>query len=83
MDKRLEMLNLMQTMANNIVAVEAVAEHMAQVAADLEADGQSDTADVLRMVGRNHRVRSMELQGQLAALSADYAVLFQSANDEP
>ncbi|MFH6786797.1 hypothetical protein [Methylobacterium sp. MA0201] len=56
MDKRLEMLNLMRTMANGIVAVEVMAEHVAQVAADLEADGQSGAADVLRMVGRNHLV---------------------------
>ncbi|KMO10020.1 hypothetical protein, partial [Methylobacterium platani] len=75
MNNRYEMLNLMRTMANGIVAAEVVADHVAEVAAELDAAGENAAADVLRMLGRNHRVRSMELQGQLAAFSGTYADL--------
>ncbi|AWN54412.1 hypothetical protein [Methylobacterium sp. 17Sr1-1] len=71
------MLDYMRTMANGIAAVEAVADHVVEVAAELDADGQSGAADVLRMLARNHRVRSLELQCQLAALGGDYIALRQ------
>lgn len=83
MNDRYEMLNLMRTMANGLAAVEVLADQMAEVAAELDAAGDKAAADVMRILGRNQRVRSMELQDQLAATSRVYADLYQDVNGLP
>ncbi|TNC05220.1 hypothetical protein FF100_36025 [Methylobacterium terricola] len=82
MNKRFEMLDLMRTIANGLIGVEVMADYMAEVSAELDAAGDKDAANVLRMLARNHRVRFLELQGQLAAASVDYASLRQGVDGE-
>lgn len=78
---RAEMLDLMRVLANGLVGEEALAEVCAREAAQREAWGERDAADVLREVARMHRVKALELDGQLAALRAEYTVRFHDGPD--
>lgn len=73
MSGRYEILNLMRTMANDIVGLEVLVDYAAEAAAELDAAGRPDEADMLRTLARQHQVKSLELQGQLAAARVTYA----------
>jgi hypothetical protein len=70
-------LDLMRTLVNSIIAIEAVSDHASEVANELDANFQSNEIDLLRNMARKHRVRSLELQGQLAIASEKYIDLIQ------
>ncbi|GJE35504.1 hypothetical protein [Methylobacterium oxalidis] len=59
-----------------IVLDEACAREFARAASHLEATGVTSTADAMRTQARLHRVKSLELQGKLAALGDQYGIVF-------
>ncbi|MBP2506269.1 MULTISPECIES: hypothetical protein [Methylobacterium] len=74
---RMVMLDLMRLMANGIAAEEAFAAEFADEAAQAERMGDSDTAEIMRDLARRHRVKALELDGHLAALRLQYAMIFE------
>jgi len=75
MDERIVILDFMRMMTNAIIAVEAIADLAVEMAAEIDADGQRDSADVLRMMACDHRVTGLALQGKLVAACEKYALL--------
>jgi hypothetical protein len=71
------MRDLMTVMLGCIALDEVMASELAGDAAALQASGQIEVAGTLRCLARIHRVKALELQGQLAALIVDYNRLFQ------
>src|SRR3954447_25605434 len=75
-----EMLNLIRAMVDGLVADEATATELADAATQWGAAGCMAEAATLRLLSHQHRVRALKLQGQLAALSEDYASRFHDAD---
>jgi len=74
---RREMLELLNTLASGVIALNTLADDLVQAAATVD---DASTADLLRSVARQHRVRALEMQGQFAVLSADYAERFHTGS---
>lgn len=78
---RAELLDLMRVLANGIVGEEALADVCAREASRREARGERDASGVLRDAARMHRVKALELEGQLTVLRAEYIVRFHDGPD--
>lgn len=74
---RREMLEQLNTLASGIVALNALADKLVEVAAMVDDPA---AVEVMRGVARQHRVRALEMQGQFAVLSADYAERFHTGS---
>lgn len=72
---RSAMLRVMNALSGNIVALEALADEAMRIASEFADDIGSEE---MREIGRQQRVRALELQGQLAALSAEYTARYHS-----
>lgn len=77
---RAEMLELMRLMANGAMGDEQLACEFASEASECEAARDAGTAEIMRHLSRRHRIRSLELDAQLAAMRVRYTTLF---GDEP
>lgn len=75
LETRRAMLELLNALSNSIVAQEALADEAAQTALEFADDLGGE---VLRGIARRQRVRALELQGQFAALSTEYAARYHS-----
>jgi hypothetical protein len=69
-------LELMCILASCIETEEACADQLGAIAAKASALGDDLIAKGLAAVARNHRVRALELQGELAAVSMAYGGIF-------
>ncbi|EHP94208.1 hypothetical protein [Methylorubrum extorquens] len=74
---RREMLELLNTLASGVIALNTLADDLVQAAATVD---DASTADLLRSVACQHRVRALEMQGQLAILSTEYAERFHTGS---
>lgn len=74
---RREMLELLNTLASGVIALNALADKLVEAAATVD---DPTAVEVMRGVARQHRVRAMEMQGQFAVLSADYAERFHTGS---
>lgn len=74
---RKEMLELLNTLASGVIALNALADDLVQAAAKVN---DPTATEVMHGVARQHRVRAMEMQGQFAALSAEYAERFHTGS---
>ena len=70
------MLELMRVTANLIVAHEHVARRFAEEAATAERSGDPEAASLMGDLARQHRVKALELDGQLAGWRQEYALRF-------
>lgn len=73
---RWAMLNLLNALSSGALALEILTDDLAQVAVEVDDDA---SAELVLGVLRRHRVRALELQGQYAALSAEYTARYHSA----
>ncbi|WP_128565161.1 hypothetical protein [Methylobacterium crusticola] len=80
---RAKMLDLMRTMANGIVADEAMAAELAAAATRMEAAGCATETATLHFLARRHRIKALKLQGSLAALREEYVSRFHDAGEGP
>lgn len=74
---RREMLELLNALATGVIALNTLADDLVEAAATVD---DTDTADLLHGVARQHRVCALEMQGQFAVLSADYAAQFHTGS---
>lgn len=74
---RMTMLEVMRQVADDIVAEEAFAAEFAEEAAQAERMEDTNTAEIMRDLARRHRVEALELDGRLAALRLQYAMIFE------
>ncbi|UYW24769.1 hypothetical protein OKC48_15955 [Methylorubrum extorquens] len=72
---RKAMLDQLKTIRNSIFVLGGMADETAQMASEIPDRFESD---VWREIARRHRVKAIELQGQYAALSAEYTARFES-----
>ena len=70
------MLDLMRAFAAIVVSDEATADELFGRAAETEAQSP-EAAEVLRSIGRRHRVKAIEMRAKGAALGERYDRLFQ------
>ena len=70
------MLDLMDAMADGIVALEETADEVAHSA---YAYGDEADAETVRHRARTHRIKALEMHGRLTGLRADYAELYGEA----
>lgn len=73
---RLAILEVIRALTHSALLQEALADHMAAAAVAADAAGKRDMAKLIRTHSREQRVRVLELQGQLAALSETYAAAY-------
>lgn len=73
------MLSLMRALAEGIRIDSLMADQLSQISDRARLSGETEMADGLLDVTRQHRVAVLEGQGRLAALEAQYAVLFPEA----
>lgn len=75
LEERRKMLNLLNILGNSALALETPTDDAALTALEFadEIGGQA-----LREIAYSQRVRALELRGQLAALSAEYAARYYS-----
>jgi hypothetical protein len=71
------MLELLNTLASGVIGLNALADKLMKVAATVDDPA---AVEVMRGVVRQHRVRAMEMQGQFAALSEEYAARFHTGS---
>lgn len=69
-------LELMCILASGIETEEACADQLGTISAEASALGDDLIAKGLAAVARSHRVRALELQGELAAVSMTYGGIF-------
>ncbi|TXM91967.1 hypothetical protein [Methylobacterium sp. WL116] len=69
-------LQLMCILASGIETEEASADQLGAIAAKASALGDDLIAKGLAAVARNHRVRALELQSELAAVSMTHGGIF-------
>lgn len=74
---RIEMLELLNTLASGVVALNALADDLVQAAASMDDPA---AVEVMHGVARQHRVRALEMQGQFAVLRAEYAERFHNGS---
>lgn len=67
-----DLLALMRALTEGAVKDEAMAHEAALVAEACQSEGPVDVAQAMWRIARNHRIRAMELRGQLAALCERY-----------
>ena len=65
-------LDLIRAIIVGIAADEALADEAARVARMCDDEGVSASANAMRAIARNHRIRVMEARGRLAVLTAPY-----------
>ncbi|GJE36485.1 hypothetical protein ABID82_003388 [Methylobacterium sp. PvP062] len=63
-----------------IVEEEGLARELAGLAHELEQDGHHATADMLRHMGRRHRINGLALRGNLAVLQAAVGTVAESGD---
>lgn len=61
----------------SMTTVESLASECAEMAALAGQDGNQGMADVLRLLGRSHRIRALELAGRVSLLEEKYRNLLQ------
>lgn len=66
---RAELLDLMRIVSNGIVAEELVADQIEALVSEALELHEDEIAAALRVIGRYHHIRLLELKGRLAALS--------------
>lgn len=71
------MLELLNTPTPGAIALNALAGALVEAAAKVNAP---TPVEVMHCVARQHRVRALEMQGQFAVLSADYAARFHTGS---
>ncbi|MGW5840126.1 hypothetical protein ACWFZ6_19180 [Methylorubrum extorquens] len=74
---RREMLELLNTLASGIIALNTLTNDLVEAAAKVN---DPTSFEVMHGVARQHGVRALEMQGQFAVLSADYAARFHTGS---
>jgi hypothetical protein len=64
--------NLIDTFATDLLAEERLANEAAELATLAREDGNEGFAGVVLSLSRQHRIKALELRGQLAALANKY-----------
>lgn len=70
-----QVLKLMQVLVRDGTTYETSAAEIALAADIFEQNGSFGEAEAMRVVARNHRIRVLEAQAQIAALRCQYADL--------
>jgi len=76
---RHQLRRLMYQSLNDILQLEDYARDMAGAAYSCERDGRHGLADEMRCVGREHRIRAMEMRTGLALLERRLAELGEAS----
>lgn len=75
LEARQATLTLLKSLDSTALALEALADEAVQLASDF---GNGFGGEALREIARSQRVRALELRGQFASLSTEYARRFHS-----
>ncbi|MBA9071562.1 hypothetical protein FHR71_005348 [Methylobacterium sp. RAS18] len=73
---RLEALELLRAYASAVQAEQLTADHYAGMAEMIEEAGDTSAATAISAIARQHPIKALELQGNLAALSERYGSIF-------
>ena len=74
---REQVMRLTQVLVSNGTTYNTTADEMARIADAFEQTGSFGDAEAMRLVGRNYRIRVLEVQGQIAALRHRHADLYE------
>ena len=69
--------SLHHTMTVSMTTAEDLARECAEMVVLADRDGNQGMADVLRHLGRSHRIKALELAGRLALLEEQYHTLLR------